>query len=94
VYAKFSPAEKAKHWQLRNPGKKRGTSPTGGRKSGVSATNVSDFATAISSAVLAISVLSDTTKCANEEGTDDDPTDQSNRNNPALAHQTKKTKNN
>jgi len=40
-------------------------------------TNVSDFATAISSAVSAISVLSDTTKRANKEGTDDDPTDQS-----------------
>ena len=56
-------------------------------------TNVSDFATAISSAVSAISALSDTTKRANEEGTDDTPTDQSNRNNPALARQqTKKTK--
>jgi len=92
VYAKFTPAEKAKHWQLRNPGKKRGTGSTGGKKSGVSATNISDFATAISSAVSAISVLSDTTKRANEEGTDDDPTDQSNRDNSALACQTKKTK--
>ena len=94
VYAKFTAAEKAKHWQLRNPGKERGAGPAGGRKSGISVTNVSDFATAISSAVLAISALSDTTKRANEEGTDDDPTDQSNRNNPPLAHQTKKTKNN
>jgi hypothetical protein len=95
VYAKFTPAEKAKHWQLRNPGKECGTGPTGGRKSGVSATNVSDFATAISSAVLAISVHTDTTKRANEEGTDDDPpNDQSNGDNPALARQTKKTKSN
>ena len=93
VYAKFTAAKKAKHWQLRNPGKERGTSPAGGRKSGISVTNVSDFATAISSAVSAISALSDTTKRANEEGTDDVPTDQSNRDNPALAHQqTKKTK--
>ena len=93
VYAKFTPAEKAKHWQLRNPGKERGTGPTGGRKSGVSVTNVSNFATAISSAVSAISVLIDMTKRANKEGTNDDPpTDQSNRDNPALAHQTKKTK--
>jgi len=50
VYAKFSVAEKAKHWQLRNPGKERGTGSTGGKKSGISATNVSDFASAISSA--------------------------------------------
>jgi len=93
VYAKFTLAEKAKHWQLRNPGKERGTGPAGGRKSGVSATNVSDFATAISSAVSAISALSDLTKRANKKGTDDDPpTDQSNRDNPALACQTKKTK--
>jgi hypothetical protein len=62
VYAKLSAAEKAKHWQLRNPGKERGTGSTGGRKSGISATNVSDFASAISSAVSAISALSDTTK--------------------------------
>jgi len=56
-------------------------------------TNVSNFATAISSAVSAISALSDTTKRANEEGTDDDPTDQSNCDNPALAcQQTKTTK--
>jgi hypothetical protein len=93
VYAKFTPAEKARHWQLRHPGQERGTGSTGGRKSGVSATNVSDFATAISSAVSAISALTDTTKRANEEGTDDDPPDdQSNRDNPALARQTKKTK--
>jgi len=95
VYAKFSLAEKAKHWQLRHQGQERGTGPTRGRTSEVSATNVSDFATAISSAVSAISALTDTTKHANEEGTDDDPpNDQSNRDNPALARQTKKTKSN
>ena len=91
VYAKFSAAEKAKHWQLRNPGKERGTGSSGGRKSGISATNVSDFASAISSAVSAISALSDTTKrTADEEEPDDDST---NRKNPALARQqNKKTK--
>ncbi len=95
VYAKFTPTEKAKHWQLRHPGQERGTGPPGGRKSGVSTTNVSDFATANSSTVSAISALTDMTKRANEEGTDDDPpNDQSNRDNPALARQTKKTKSN
>jgi hypothetical protein len=90
VYAKFSAAEKAKHWQLRNPGKDRGTGSTGGRKSGISATNISDFASAISSAVLAISALSDTTKRnADDEEPDDDS---SNRKNPALARQIKKSK--
>jgi hypothetical protein len=90
VYAKFTAAEKAKHWQLRNPGKERGSGPApGGRKSGISATNVSDFASAISSAVSAISALSDTTKRpADDDEPDDDPT---NRKHPALARQ-KKTK--
>jgi len=92
VYAKFSAAKKAKHWQLRNPGKERGTGPTGGRKTGISATNVFDFASAISSAVSVISALSDMTKCTNKEGTNDDPQDPSNRDNPALVRQqTKKT---
>jgi len=95
VYAKFSAAEEAKHWQLRNPGKERGTSPTSGKKTGISATNVSDFPSAISSAVLAISVLSDTTKrTASKEGADDDPPDPPNCNNPALVCQTKKSKSN
>jgi hypothetical protein len=90
VYTKFSAAEKAKHWQLRNPGKERITGSTGGKKSGISATNISDFASAISSAVSAISALSDTTKHSADEGeTDDDP---SNRTNPALVRQSKKTK--
>ena len=91
VYTKFSVAEKAKHWQLRNPGKERGTGSTGGKTSGISAANVSDFASAVNSAVSAISALSDTTKhSADEEETDDDP---SNRKNPALVCQSKKTKN-
>jgi hypothetical protein len=84
-YDRFTPAEKAKHWQLRNPGKERGTGSSGGRKSGISATNVSDFASAISSAVSAISALSDTTKrTADDMELDDDST---NRKNPALARQ-------
>ena len=90
MYAKFSAAEKAKHWQLRNPGKERGTGSTGGKKSCISASNVSDFASANSSAVSANSALSDTTKrTADEEETDNDP---SNRKNPALVRQSKKTK--
>ena len=93
VYVRFSVAKKAKHWQLRNPGKERGTGPTGGRKTGISATNVFDFASAISSAVSVISALSDMTKCTNEEGTDDEPQDPSNLDNPVLIRQqTKKTK--
>jgi hypothetical protein len=89
----FTAAKKAKHWQLRNPVKERGTGPTGGRKTGISVTNVSDFPPAISSAVSAISALSDMTKRTNEEGTDDEPQDPSNLDNPVLIRQqTKKTK--
>ncbi len=72
LYAKFSATKKAKHWQLRNLGKELSASPTSGRKTEISAANVSDFASA--SAVSAISVLSDMTKRTSEEGTDDDPT--------------------
>jgi len=95
VYAKFTAAEKAKHWQLRKLGKEHGTSNSGGRKTKISVANVSDFATAISSTVSAISALSDTTKHTNKdkEGTDDDPQDPSNHDNSALVcQQTKKTK--
>jgi hypothetical protein len=90
VYAKFSAAKKAKHWQLRNPGKERGTGSTGGKKTGINATNFSEFASAISSTVLAISALSNNTKrTADKEKTDDDL---SNRKNPALVCQSKKSK--
>jgi len=98
VYAKFSADEKAKPWQLRNPGKDRGNGPTSGKKTGISATNVSDFSSAISSAVSAISALSDTTKrTASKEGTNSDPTNlwvNPNCKNPALVCQSKKSKSN
>ena len=94
VYAKVSQAEKAKHWQLRNPGSERGTGPTSGRRS---AANVSDLHAAISSAVSAsISALTDATtkRTAAEEKTNNDPDSRvnPNRNNPALVCQSKKTK--
>jgi hypothetical protein len=76
VYAKFSVAKKAKHWQLRKPGKESGVGLTGGKKTAISATNVTKFASAISSAVfLAISALTDSTtnRTAIKEGTDDAP---------------------
>ncbi len=92
VYAKFTPAQKAKHWQLMNPGKEHGVGPTGGKKTDRTTTNVSEFATALSSAVLAISALTDATnkRTAAKEASDDDTSP--NRANPALARQSKKTK--
>ncbi len=90
VYAKFIAAEKAKHWQLRNPGKERGTGSTGGKKTGINVTNVSELASDISSAVSAFSALSDNTKhTADEEETNNDS---SNRKNRALVRQSKKSK--
>ena len=98
VYPKLSLAEKAKHWQLRNPGKERGVSPTGSKKTDKNVVNVSELAAAVSSAMSAISALTDaTTKdTATKEGTKDDPDPwlNPNRKNPALAHQSKKTKSN
>jgi hypothetical protein len=59
---------------------------------------VSEFAAAVSSAMLAISVLTDATtmRAAAEEGTKDDPNSwvNPNRDNPALARQSKKSKGN
>jgi hypothetical protein len=98
VYAKFSPAEKAEHWQLRNPGKERGAGPTGGKKTNKNVANVSKFAAAVSSAMSAISALTDVTtkRAAAKEGTEDDPDPWVNPNhdNPALACQSKKSKGN
>jgi hypothetical protein len=37
VYTKFSAAEKAKYWQLRNPGKECVTGSSGGKKTGINA---------------------------------------------------------
>jgi hypothetical protein len=94
VYAKVSQAEKAKHWQLRNPGRERGTGPTSGKRS---AANVSDLHAAISSAVLAsISTLTDATtkRTAAEEKTNNDPDSwvNPNCNNPALVRRARSPK--
>ena len=98
MYTKFSSAEKAKHWQLRNPGKERGVGPTGGKKTDKTTVNVSEFAAAVSSAVLAISALTDATtkRAATKEGTKDDPDPwlNPNREYSALARQSKKSKGN
>ena len=94
VYTKFSAAKKAKHWQLRNPGKERGVGSTSSMKN---TANVSKFAAAVSSAVPAISALTDaTTSTATKEGTNDnpDPWLSPNCKNPALACQSKKKKSN
>jgi hypothetical protein len=90
VYNKFTLAEKAKLWQLKNPGKTPGSGPAG-KKTGKSAATVAEFASAISSAVLAISELTATTakQSVSEEGgnNEDELMTDENSGNPVLAHQ-------
>ncbi len=60
IYNNFTPAQKAKHWQLRNPGKTPGSGPTKGVRGGTGATvsgmnhQVAEFKTTMSSAATAI----------------------------------------
>jgi hypothetical protein len=96
-YNKFTPAEKAKLWQLKNPGKTPGTGPYG-RKTNKSSATVAELTTAmsaVSAAALAISELTAATtkQTAAEEGetNDDDriaatnPVWGQNHDNPAVA---------
>ena len=99
VYNKFTPAQKAKHWQLMNPSKTLGSRPVKSSKSGPGETasginlSVAEFKTAMSSAATAILDLTAATKWAADE--ESDLTGDSgwgcscgnNRDNPALAHQ-------
>ncbi len=109
VYNTFTPAQKAKYWQLMNPGKTPGSGPTKSLRSGPDANAsgvgllVSEFKTAMSSAV---TVVLDFTAATNKRtaNKDSDLTGDSgwgcsrgnNHNNPALARQDadKKSKNN
>jgi hypothetical protein len=63
VYNKFTIAKKAKHWQLRNPGKTPGTGPSGRKTKNSSATVavLTSAVTTVSAAALAISELTATT---------------------------------
>ncbi len=60
VYNSFNPAQKAKHWQLMNPGKTPGSGPAKGARGGTGATvsdmnhQIAEFKTAMSSAATAI----------------------------------------
>ena len=49
------PAQKAKHWQLRNPSMTTGTGPAKSTKTSASAATVAEFTSAVSSAVSVIS---------------------------------------
>ena len=91
-YRKFTPAEKAKHWQLMNPGVTPGTGPTSSSKRLSNSTDnkIAALTTAMNSAVSVISSLTDaTTKLAASANPETPPGDDlANRDNPALARQT------
>jgi hypothetical protein len=96
----FTPAQKAKHWQLMHPGKTPGTGPTKGARGGTGATvsgmtnQIAEFKTAMSSAATAIL---DFTAATQKRAADDKESDLTrdsgwscpgfNRDNPALGRQ-------
>jgi hypothetical protein len=59
IYNTFTPAQKAKHWQLRNPGRTPGTGPTKGTRGAAPApgmtSQIAEFQTAMSTAATATS---------------------------------------
>ena len=108
IYATFTPAMKAKHWQLRHPGQTSGTCPAKGARGAAPATGmtsqIAEFQTAISTAATAISDFTAATqKCAADDEESDLTRDSgwgrprdTNRDNPALGRQdsaSKKSKN-
>jgi hypothetical protein len=90
-YNKFTPAEKAKHWQLFHPNTTPGTGPMTSAKRSASSidSKLEKLTTAVTSAVSVISSLSNTTAKLVGSSVPDSPAsdDMSNRNNPALACQ-------
>ena len=92
-YRKFTPAKKARLWQLNNPGMTPGTGKTSGKRPADSMdTKIAALTTATTSAMSVISSLSNATaKMADSSAPEvpDHPgcNDTSNRTNPALACQ-------
>ena len=107
VYNNFTPAQKAKHSQLMNPGKIPGSGPAKGARGGTGATasgmtnQIAEFKTDMSSAATAISDFTAATQKRAANDKESDLTGDSgwgrprgdNRDNPALACQGKKPKN-
>ena len=101
VYATFTPAMKAKHWQLKYPGQTPGTGPaksTRGDATGMTS-QLAEFKTAMSTAASAISDFTATTKRAADDEESELTKDSGwgrNRDSPALGRQdsaSKKPKN-
>ncbi len=106
IYNSFTPAQKAKHWQLMNPSKTLGSGPAKGARGGTSATTsgmnhqIAEFKTAMSSAATAISNFTAATQKRTANDKELDLTGDSgwgrnrgnNRENPTLARQDPATK--
>ena len=102
----FTPAQKAKHWQLLNPSKAPGTGPAKGARGGAGATapgmtsQIAEFQSAMSTTATAISDFTAATQKRTADDEDSNLTGDSgwgrNRNSPALGRQdsaSKKPKN-
>ena len=78
IYNTFTPAQKAKHWQLLNPGKAPGTGPAKGARGGADATapgmtsQITEFQSVMSTAATAIL---DFTAAAQKRTADDEASD-------------------
>jgi hypothetical protein len=106
IYNNFTPAQKAKHWQLRNPGKTPGSGLAKGARGGTGATasgmnhQIAEFKTAMSSAATAILDFTAATQKRAANDKESDLTGDSgwgrdrdnNRENPALGRQDSATK--
>ena len=101
IYNTFTPAQKAKHWQLKFPGQTPGTGPaksTRGDATGMTS-QLAEFKTAMSTAASAISDFTATTKRAADDEESELTKDSGwgrNRDSPALGRQEtvpKKSKN-
>ena len=100
VYNSFTPAQKAKHWQLMNPSKTPRSGPAKGARGGTGATasgmnhQIAEFKTAMSFAATAISDFTAPTQKRAADDKESDLTRDSgwscpgfNRDNPALGRQ-------
>jgi hypothetical protein len=100
IYLTFTPAQKAKHWQLMHPGKTPGTGPAKSARGGAGATasgmtsQIAEFKSAMSTAATAILDFMAATQKRPADDKESDPTRGFNRDNPALGRQdsTKETK--
>ena len=92
IYNAFTPAQKAKHWQLKFPGQTPGTGPAKSNRGGTTGltSQIAELKTAMSTAATAISEFTATTKRAADDDQSDLTKDSCwgrNRDSPALGRQ-------